>query len=124
MIFIIDNDTSARNALLRLLQAARFDAQAFPLVEIFQKHGSLINNVDCIILDLHLTGINGFDLMEKLKSEGFHKPVICLASFDDARSRERARELGAVAYFTKPVDDQALIDATTWVILTERKTKT
>jgi len=123
MISIIDYDPSVRNALLLLLQSAGFEARAFPSAEEFYKH-ALIDSDDCIILDLRIPGMNGFDLMETLLSKGIHAPVICLTTFDDVKSRERARELGAVAYFTKPVDDQALIDAINWAIQTRKKTKT
>jgi FixJ family two-component response regulator len=120
MIFIIDDDPSVRNALLLLLQNVGFEARAFPSAEDFYKH-ALINNHDCIILGLRMPEMNGFDLMETLISEGIHTPVICLTAFDDVKNRERARELGAVAYCTKPVDDQALIDAIKWAIISERR---
>jgi two-component system, LuxR family, response regulator FixJ len=123
MISIIDDDQSVRNALLLLLQSAGFEARAFPSAANFQKH-ALIDSDDCIILDLRMPGMNGFDLMETLLSKRIHAPVICLTAFDDVKSRERARELGAVAYFTKPVDDQALIDTINWAIQTRKKTKT
>jgi FixJ family two-component response regulator len=123
MISIIDDDPWVRNSLLLLLQSMGFEARAFPSAEDFQRH-ALINNDDCIILDLCMSGMNGFDLMETLISKGIHAPVICLTAFDDVKSRERARELGAVTYFTKPVDGQALIDAINWAIQTRKKTKT
>lgn len=117
MIFIIDDDLSLRKSLLLLLRAVGFEARAFRSAEDFQKN-ALINNDDCILLDLRMPGMNGFDLMETLISKGIHAPVICLTAFDDEKTRQRARELGAVACFTKPVDDQALIDAINWVIQT------
>ena len=82
---------------------------------------SPISDNDCIILDLRMPGMNGFDLMETLISKGIHTPVICITAFDDAKSREQAREFGAAAYFTKPMDDQALIDAINWAIQSEKK---
>jgi FixJ family two-component response regulator len=123
MIAIIDEDPSVRNALLLLLQSAGFEARAFPSAEEFQKH-ALINNDDCIILSIRMLVTNGCDLMETLISKGIHAPVICITTCDDIKSRERARELGAVDYLTKPVDDQALIDAINWAIQTRKKTKT
>ena len=122
MISIIDDDPSVRNALLLLLQAAGFETRAFPSAEDFQKH-ALFNKDDCIILGLRMPGMNGFDLMETLISKGIHAPVICLTAFDDVESRERARELGAVAYFTKPVDDQALIDTINWAAQSGKNVK-
>jgi len=85
MISIIDDDPSVRNALLLLLQSTGFEARAFPSAEDFQKH-LLINNDDCIILDLRMPGMHGFDLMEILISEGIHTPVIYLTAFDDEKA--------------------------------------
>jgi FixJ family two-component response regulator len=123
MIFVIDDDQSVQRALLLLLQAAGFDAKASTSAEEFLTY-SHISDDDCIILDLCMSGMDGFDLMEQLISKGIHIPIICVTAFDDVKSRERARELGAAAYFTKPVDDQALIDAINWAIQSEKKIKT
>jgi two-component system, LuxR family, response regulator FixJ len=115
MIFIIDDDQSLQRAFLLLLRSAGFDARAFSSAQEFLVY-SHVSDSDCIILDLRMPGMNGFDLMEKLIAKGIHTPVICVTAFDDAKSREQARKLGAAAYFTKPVDDQALIDAINWAI--------
>jgi two-component system, LuxR family, response regulator FixJ len=122
MIFIIDDDLSMQRAFLLLLRSAGFDAKAFSSAREFLMYSPVGDN-DCIILDLRMPGMNGFDLMEKLISKGIHTPVICVTAFDDAKSREQARELGAAAYFTKPVDDQALIDSINWSIRSERNIK-
>ena len=122
MIFIIDDDQSMQKAFLLLLRAAGFDAKAFSSAEEFLKYSPVGDN-DCIILDLRMPGMNGFDLMEKLISRRTYAPVICVTAFDDAISRERARALGAAGYFTKPIDDQALVDAINWAIKSEKKMK-
>jgi two-component system, LuxR family, response regulator FixJ len=122
MIFIIDDDHSMQRAFLLLLQAAGFDARAFSSAQDFLIY-SPVSDDDCIILDLRMPGMNGFDLMKKLISKGMHTPVICVTAFDDEKSREQARELRAAAYFTKPVDAQALIDAINWAIQSEKKIK-
>jgi FixJ family two-component response regulator len=122
MIFIIDDDQSLQRAFLLLLRSAGFDARAFSSAQEFLMYSHVSDN-DCIILDLRMPGMNGFDLIKKLISKGIYTPVICVTAFDDAKSREQARELGAAAYFTKPVDDQALIDAINWAIRSERKIK-
>ena len=106
-----------------LLQAAGFDAEAFASAEEFLKY-SHVSDGNCIILDLRMPGMNGFDLMEELISKDIHIPIICITAFDDPKNRERARRLGAAAYFTKPVDDQALIDAINWAIESEKRIKT
>ena len=123
MIFIIDDDQSMQRAFLLVLRAAGFDTKAFSSAQEFLTY-SRISDGDCIILDIRMPGMNGFELMEKLISKGSSMPIICITAFDDVKSRERARELGASAYFTKPVDDQALIDAINWAIQSEKKIKT
>ena len=123
MIFIIDDDQSMQRAFLLVLRAAGFDTKAFSSAQEFLTY-SRISDGDCLILDIRMPGMNGFELMEKLISKGSSMPIICITAFDDVKSRERARELGASAYFTKPVDDQALIDAINWAIQSEKKIKT
>ncbi len=123
MIFIIDDDQSMQKAFLLLMRAAGFDARAFSSAQEFLTYSSVGDN-DCIILDLRMPGMSGFDLMEKLIAKGINTPVICVTAFDDAKSREQAGERGAAAYFTKPVDDQALIDAINWAVQIGKKVKT
>ncbi len=122
MIFVIDDDQSMQRAFLLLLRAAGFDVRAFSSAQEFLEHSRVSDN-DCIILDLRMPEMNGFQLMEELIAEGFNTPVICVTAFDDVKSREQARELGAAAYFTKPVDDQALIDAIKWAVHGKKRTK-
>jgi FixJ family two-component response regulator len=63
-----------------------------------------------------MRGLTGFDLQEKLVFKGIRLPVIAVSALDDAETRERARNLGAAAFFRKPVDGQALIDAIHWAM--------
>jgi FixJ family two-component response regulator len=51
-------------------------------------------------------------------------PVVVISASDDAQIRERARELGAVSFFRKPVDDQALLDAIWWAISGAKRDQT
>jgi len=122
MIFIIDDGQSLERAFLLLLKSAGFDVKGFSSAEEFLTY-SPVSDDDCIILDLRMPGMKGFELMDKLISKGIHTPVICVNAFDDAKSREQARKLGAVAYFTKPVDNQALIDTINWAAQSGRRIK-
>jgi FixJ family two-component response regulator len=115
MIYIIDDDESVRRAFLILMQSVDFDAQAFPSPEKFFESITLTDH-DCVILDLRMPGMNGFDVLGNLSSQKIKAPVIVVSSFDDAQNRQRARELGVVSFFRKPVDSQALIDTINWVL--------
>ncbi len=115
-VYLIDDDDSVRRALQRLLRSAGLDVKSFSSTEEFLQSGNLVENGACIILDIRMPGMTGFDLQEKPASKGIRIPVITISAFDDAETRERARKLGATAFFRKPVDGQALIDATHWAI--------
>ena len=70
----------------------------------------------CLVLDLQMPSMTGHDLLARLRGRGTAIPVIALSAQDDDATRERARELGAVVFFRKPVDDQALLDAIHWAL--------
>ena len=120
MVYLIDDDESVRRALQRLLRSAGLDVRAFASAEEFLQSGNL-SQIACIVLDIQMRGLTGFDLQEKLVSMGIRIPTIAVSALDDARTRERARQLGAVAFFRKPVDGQALLDAIWWAISEGRK---
>jgi len=65
---------------------------------------------DILILDMHMPGMNGCDLLEYLANKEMFIPVIIITAFDDPASRECAKRYGAIAYLRKPVDGEALID--------------
>ena len=65
---------------------------------------------DCIILDVHMPGMNGLELQQLLHDDDIHVPVIFITGHDDDKARIAARRVGAVGFFHKPFDDQALID--------------
>jgi FixJ family two-component response regulator len=115
MIYVIDDDESVRKALHRLLRSAGLDVKPFPSAEEFLQSGDPGQRA-CIVMDIRMPGLTGFDLQEKLALKGIRIPVIAISAFDDAETRERARELGATAFFRKPVDGQALIDAIHWAV--------
>ena len=88
--------------------------KAFSSAEEFLESGDLSQGA-CIVLDIQMRGLTGFALQEKLASKEIRIPVIAVSALDDAEIRERARKLGA-AFFRKPVDGQALIDAIHWAM--------
>jgi len=113
VVYLIDDDESVRRALQRLLRSAGFEVKAFSsALEFLESEG--LDGRACVVLDIHMPGLSGFDVQERLASKEIRMPVIIVSAFDDAETRERARRLGAVAFFRKPIDGQALIDAIQW----------
>ena len=115
LTYVIDDDASVRKAFGRLLRSANLDAEMFSSAEEFLSSPRQKENA-CIIIDIRMPGLTGFDLLERLASEGIRVPVIAISAHDDEETREHARELGAVSFYRKPIDDQALLDAVWWAI--------
>jgi FixJ family two-component response regulator len=122
MIYVIDDDQSVLRAIMLLLRSAGFDARAFSSAAAFLNQTHIIES-DCIILDLSMPDMNGFDLMTRLAAQGTNARIIIITAYDDAENRERAQKLKAAAFLTKPVDDQALIDTIKWTAQTGKAGK-
>jgi CheY-like chemotaxis protein len=68
----------------------------------------------CLLLDMTLVGITAQELLARLREREMVLPVIAVSVRDDVLVRRSARELGAMLFLQKPVDDQALLDAIEW----------
>jgi FixJ family two-component response regulator len=123
VVYVIDDDESVRSALERLLRSADLHAETFSSADEFLNSPKQKKNA-CILIDIRMLGSTGFDLQQKLTASDMRIPVIVISASDDAQIRERARELGAVSFFRKPVDDQALLDAIWWAISGTKRDQT
>lgn len=114
-VYLVDDDASVRKGLGRLLRAAGYDVQVLASAEAFL---SLlpIESGGCAILDARMPGLSGTSLQDAMREQGTDIPVIFVTAEDDEKTRERARFHGAAAFFHKPVDGQALIDAIEWAL--------
>jgi FixJ family two-component response regulator len=109
-IAIVDDDESVRKALKRLLRAANLDADTFASGRDFID--SLAAQVpDCIVLDLHMPGMNGLDVQQQLARSGLQLPIVIITGHDEPLARAQCLTSGAAAYLRKPLDDKALLDA-------------
>jgi FixJ family two-component response regulator len=120
LVYVIDDDESMRRAFQLLFRSADFDVQAFHSAEEFLESASLSGG-GCIILDMRMPGMTGLELQKELASRKIRIPVIGISAYDDGPTRDLARASGAVAFFRKPVDDQALIDAIEWAMGEKRE---
>jgi FixJ family two-component response regulator len=110
VVAIVDDEDSVRRALERLLRSAGIDPQVFASGETFL--ASLAQRrPDCVVLDLHMPGVTGFDVQARLNASALGVPVIVITGHDSAESRERVRVLGASAYLRKPVGAKVLLEA-------------
>lgn len=114
-IYIVDDDDSVRRALGRLIRSEGMTSEAFASGELFLA-GIPDDAQGCVVMDIRMPGLTGYDVQQRLRNRGQKIPVIALSAQDDDEARHRARELGAVAFFRKPVDDQALLDSIHWLL--------
>jgi FixJ family two-component response regulator len=108
VISVVDDDAFARDAIGDLIQSLGYRALAFPSAEQFLDSGCA-GEVDCLITDLQMPGISGFDLQNHLQAAGCDTPVIFVSAFAEERFRRRALNAGAVAFLSKPFQAERLI---------------
>ena len=114
-VYVVEDDASVRRSLKMLLSSAGFDVLTFESAEDFLK--SEFKDYDaCLVTDVKMRGLGGLGLKQKLDARGSKLPVIYITAFDTEEVRVQAKKYGAVGYFRKPVDDQALIDAIRWAL--------
>lgn len=107
---IIEDDPSFRRALSRSLVLRGFRSEVFASAEEFLQHPGALN-ADCLVLDIHLGGMSGFELQGELAKRPSSPPIIFITAFDEPATRERALEAGAAGYLQKPFDEDSLLQA-------------
>ena len=107
-IGVVEDDPSFLRALGRLLGAAGFCVAPFASAEEFLASDSA-GAMSCLVLDVHLGGMSGFDLQQRLMDVGSPIPTVFITAHDDAITRERARS--GVAYLRTPFRADALLGA-------------
>ena len=114
-VYIVDDEPSVCIALARLVRSAKMQPHAFASVEDFMR-ADLPDKNACVVSDVQFPGTSGLELPVLLSQAGRRLPVIFVTGQDTPEIRDRAQRLGAAAYFRKPVDDQALLDAIAWAL--------
>lgn len=108
-ICIVDDDTSLCRALARLLRSNGFgNVRTFPSAEDFMDSASPAS-CSIMILDLHLPGMSGRELMESLRTSGYENPVILISAHEEELARARKTKQGPVAFLHKPFEEGELI---------------
>ena len=110
LLAVVDDDEDVRVALTRLVSSAGF------AVETFASGGEFLRSVedhepDCVVLDLHMPAMSGFDVQGALANRHPTLPVVVMTGHDTPESRVRAVQMGAKVYLRKPINDEALLAA-------------
>jgi FixJ family two-component response regulator len=118
-VFVVDDDSSARRGLARLLRTAGHDVRDFASANDFLAAFDLQMS-GCLVLDARMPGLSGEELQAELMARGAALPIIVVTADDDPETRRKALRMKAAGFFRKPVDGAALLDAVRWALQLER----
>ena len=115
VVFVVDDDPSARKGIARLLLTAGHN------VSVFESANDFLENLNpevsgCLVLDARMPGLSGEELQVELKKRDICLPIIVVTGDDDPATRKKADKMKAVGFFRKPVDGTALLDAVNWAL--------
>jgi FixJ family two-component response regulator len=110
VVVIIDDDPEIRNALQGLLETVDLQAALFATASEFLAC-KRPDGPCCIVVGVRLPGLSGLDFQQELLRENISTPIIFITGHGDIPMSVRAMKAGAVEFLTKPVHDQALLDA-------------
>jgi two-component system response regulator FixJ len=108
-VYIVDDDESVCRALKILLVAFGFEVQTFPSPETF--FSAVPNSMKgCLVLDIHMPGMDGWQAIKQLIKSGATRPVIIITADKNGGLQKEALKAGAMGFLQKPFNDQALVD--------------
>lgn len=110
IVFVVDDDTSVREAISSLLRSVGLQVEVFGTAAEFLKNKPP-DVTACLILDIRLPGVSGLDFQVELAAANIHIPIIFITGHGDIPMTVRAMKAGAVEFLTKPFRDQDLLDA-------------
>ena len=110
VVFIVDDDSSVRRSVERLIQSVGLTTKSFASAQEFLQSGQK-EETGCLVLDVRLPAISGLDLQDKLSRAGVFLPFIFISGHGTVPMSVRAMKAGAVDFLQKPFDEQDLLDA-------------
>ena len=120
IVFVVDDDTSMRQALARLLQSVQLRVEVFASPQEFLQ-SERPNVPSCLVLDVRLPGLSGLDFQAELAKADVRIPIVFITGHGDIPMSVRAMKAGAVDFLAKPFRDQDLLDAVTDAIQRDQK---
>jgi FixJ family two-component response regulator len=110
VVFVVDDDSSLREALRRLITSVGLSVEVFPTAQAFLK-ARRPEAQGCLVLDVRLPGLSGLELQRELTETDAPLPIIFLTGHGDIPMSVRAMKAGAIEFLTKPFREQDLLDA-------------
>jgi FixJ family two-component response regulator len=109
VISIIDDDESVREATKSLVRSLGYKAAVFASAEEYLQ-SNWLDDSSCLITDLHMPGMSGVDLQDRLIADGRQIPMIFVTAYYEEKVRDRVLDAGAYGFLRKPFNDESLIE--------------
>jgi FixJ family two-component response regulator len=109
LVAVIDDDEALCSSLVDLMRSSGYRAEPFMSAETFLVSSGR-SGWDCIIADIHMPGIGGFNLVRELHEQGITTPVILITALPDKHLDEEAVSIGALCLLRKPFETTSLLD--------------
>ena len=119
IVYVIDDDVSIREGLAKLFRSVGLSAELFATANEFLRY-KLPPVPSCLIVDVRLPGLSGFELRAELSKADIILPTIFITAHGDVPMSVRAMKGGAIDFLTKPFRDQDLLDAVTAALASDR----
>jgi FixJ family two-component response regulator len=112
-VFVVDDDDSVRESLGSLIRSAGMRVETFASAQQFLAgpRSEIVGAPSCLVLDVHLPGLSGLDLQERMAELNIEIPIIFITGRGDIPMSVRAMKAGAVEFLTKPFRDHDLLYA-------------
>lgn len=110
LVHIIDDNSSVRRALKRLLASVGIEAQVYSSARQFLD-AETADVPSCLVLDVRMPRMSGLELQDRLLEQGRQIPIVFITGHGDINMAVTAMKKGAVDFLPKPFGDQDLIDA-------------
>ncbi len=108
VVYVVDDDDAVRKSLRFLLTSADMDTRLFESgVELLDEVASLVPG--CIVTDVRMPGIDGLELVRRLRGMGVSHPVIVITGHGDVPLAVEAMKAGAIDFLEKPFKDEVLL---------------
>ena len=120
VVFVVDDDSSVRSALKRLIKSVGYKVITFISAQEFLEYDHP-DIPSCLVLDIRMPGLSGLELQEKMVTQELTIPIIFITGHGNIPTSVRAMKAGAVDFLEKPFDDQVFLDAIHQAIEKDKK---
>ena len=108
LVSVVEDDQFFRESMRRLMRSLGYSVEIFPSAADFLGSPRLAETA-CLIADVQMPAMNGFELHRRLIAAGYAIPTILVTAYADEGARARALNDGVVCYLRKPVDEKHLM---------------